>query len=120
MSERMRRVNEEVREVLALEIQRLKDPRLGFVTVTGVKVTSDLRRARVFYTVLGEERDHKGTAAALRSARSRLRSQLGHQIRIKATPELEFEEDGGLDQSRRIEEIIEELHREEGQRERPA
>ena len=56
MSERLQRVSEELREILALEIQRLKDPRLGFVTVTSVRVTPDLRKARVFYTVLGEER----------------------------------------------------------------
>jgi ribosome-binding factor A len=120
MSERMRRVNEEVREILAVEIQRLKDPRLGFVTVTGVNVTPDLRRARVFYTVLGEERDHRATRAALRSARSHLRSELGHRIRIKVIPELEFEEDDALERNTRVEEIIEELHREDGTRDRPA
>jgi len=110
MSERLQRVSEELREVLALEIQRLKDPRLGFVTVTGVRVTPDLRKARVFYTVLGEERDHKATRAALRSARSHLRTALGHEIRIKVTPELEFEEDAALEQEGRIEEIIARIH----------
>ena len=110
MSERLQRVSEELREILALEIQRLKDPRLGFVTVTGVRVTPDLRKARVFYTVLGEERDHKATRAALRSASSRLRSTLGREIRIKVTPELEFEEDLALEQGGRIEEIIQRIH----------
>ena len=118
MSERLQRVSEELREILALEIQRLKDPRLGFVTVTGVKVTPDLQKARVFYTVLGEDRDHKATRAALRSARSHLRSTLGHQIRMKVTPELEFEEDVAADQGRRIEEIIAQLH--EGEDDRSA
>src|SRR5438874_13179656 len=108
---RLDRVAEELREILAQEIQRLKDPRLGFVTVTGVRVTPDLRKARVFYTVLGEDRERAGTRAALRSARSHLRSVLGHEVRIKVTPELEFEEDQALDQERRVEEIIEELHR---------
>jgi ribosome-binding factor A len=112
MSERLERVNEEVREILAAEIQRLKDPRVGFVTVTGVRVTGDLRRAHVFYTVLGEDRDRRATRAALRSARPHLRATLGRQIRMKFTPELEFEED--MDQSRvnRVEELIERLHRE--------
>src|SRR5213593_2456461 len=96
MTERLERVNEEVREILAEEIQRLKDPRVGFVTVTGVRVTPDLRRARVFYTVLGEEKDHRGTRAGLRSASSHLRSVLGREIRMKVTPELEFEEDEAL------------------------
>src|SRR5438105_15114065 len=114
MTDRLQRVSEELREVLAEEIQRLKDPRLGFVTVTGVRVTPDLRKARVFYTVLGEERDHKATRAALRSARSRLRAALGHQIRIKVTPELEFEEDAAMEGGQRIEEIIAELHRDGG------
>src|ERR671930_223107 len=96
MTSRIDRVNEELREVLAEEVQKLKDPRLGFVTVTGVKVTPDLRKARVFYTVLGEEREHRATGAALRSARSHLRAALGHQVRMKFTPELEFEEDTDL------------------------
>jgi len=106
MSERTERVAEEFREVLAAEIQRLKDPRLGFVTVTGVRVTPDLRRARIFYTVLGEERQHVATRAALRSARSHLRTVLGHQVRVKFTPELEFEEDAGGDRGERIEQIL--------------
>ena len=110
VSERLQRVSEELREILAEEIQRLKDPRLGFVTVTGVRVTPDLRKARVFYTVLGEERDHRATRAALRSARSHLRTVLGHEIRIKVIPELEFEEDDAAGRGRRIEEIIERLH----------
>src|SRR5438093_12559466 len=95
-SSRLDRVNEELRHVLAAEVQRLKDPRLGFVTVTGVKVTPDLRKARVFYTVLGDEKEHRATRAALRSARSRLRAALGRQVRMKFTPELEFEEDPGV------------------------
>ena len=110
MSDRLQRVSEELREILAQEIQRLKDPRLGFVTVTGVRVTPDLRKARVFYTVLGEERDHRATRAALRSATSRLRATLGREIRIKVTPELEFEEDAALERGTRIEEIIARIH----------
>ena len=110
MTGRLERVSEELREILALEIQRLKDPRLGFVTVTGVRVTPDLRKARVFYTVLGEEKDHKGTRAALRSATPRLRTMVGHEIRIKVTPELEFEEDAAAEHGGRIEEIIARIH----------
>src|ERR1700726_2088586 len=106
----LERVSEGLREILALEIQRLKDPRLGFVTVTGVRVTPDLRKARVFYTVLGEEKDHKATRAALRSARPRLRTVVGHEIRMKVTPELEFEEDAAGAHGGRIEEIIARIH----------
>ena len=116
MSERLQRVSEELREVLAQEIQRLKDPRLGFVTVTGVRVTADLRKARVFYTVLGEDRDHKATRAALRSATPRLRSVVGREIRMKVTPELEFTEDDAMGQSGRVEELLEQIHREDHDR----
>ena len=113
MSGRMDRVSEEFREVVAEEIQKLKDPRVGFVTVTGVKVTPDLRRAQVFYTVLGDEGSKRATAAALKSARSRLRTAVGHQIRLKFTPELEFAEDDVAVSSRRVDKIFEEIHRRE-------
>jgi ribosome-binding factor A len=114
MTERLDRVAEELREVLAEEIQRLKDPRIGFVTVTGVRVTPDLRKAMVFYTVLGEDRDRTATRAALRSARSHLRATLGREVRIKFVPELEFREDETAQHGRRVEELLAEWHREEG------
>ena len=115
MSERTERAAEEFREILAAEIQKLKDPRLGFVTVTGVKVTPDLRKAWVYYTVLGDEKERKGTAAALRSARSHLRTALGHQVRMKFTPELEFEEDPGATEGKRVEELLRQIHAREGE-----
>ncbi len=107
------RVSEEFREILAEEVPRLKDPRVGFVTITGVKVTPDLRRARVFYTALGDEREKKATAAGLRSARSHLRQVIGHQVRMKFLPDLEFEEDDTLQTAERIEQLLRELNREE-------
>src|SRR3954447_25946186 len=113
MSERTERAAEEFREILAGEIQKLKDPRLGFVTVTGVRVTADLRKARVFYTVLGDEKERRGTSAALRSARSHLRATLGQQVRMKFTPELEFEEDTAEAGGQRVEEILALIHDEE-------
>ena len=113
MTDRLQRVSEELREVVAEEIQRLKDPRLGFVTVTGVRITADLRKARVFYTVLGEDRDHKATRAALRSATPRLRSVVGKEIRMKVTPELEFAEDDAVARGDRVEELLERIHRED-------
>ncbi|OFW78474.1 MAG: ribosome-binding factor A [Actinobacteria bacterium RBG_19FT_COMBO_70_19] len=108
------RVREEFREILAEEILKLKDPRVGFVTVTGVKVTPDLRRAIVFYTALGDEKDRKATAAGLRSATAHLRRVLGHQIRLKTLPVLEFEEDETAETADRIERLIQQLH--EGER----
>jgi ribosome-binding factor A len=104
------RVSEEFREVLAEEIPRLKDPRVGFVTVTGVRVTADLRRARVFYTVLGSEAERKRTRAGLRSARGHLRQVLGHEVRLKFLPELEFEEDQTIEQADRVDRLIQKIH----------
>ena len=115
MTGRTDRVREEFREILAEEILRLKDPRVGFVTVTGVKVTADLRRAWVFYTSLGDEKARAGTRAALRSARAHLRATIGRQVRLKYLPELEFEEDLSMQNAQRIDALIRTLHEEESQ-----
>ncbi len=117
MPERIRpdRVAEEFREVLAEEIPRLKDPRIGFVTVTRVDVSADLRRATVYYTVMGENRDHRATEAGLRSARAHLRSTLGRQVRLKFTPELEFEEDLGLAQVERVTQLLKQIEAEQAE-----
>jgi ribosome-binding factor A len=109
---RTERVAEEFREILAEEIPRLKDPRVGFVTVTGVKVTADLRHARVFYTVLGDESARRGTRAALRSAGPHLRRVLGREVRLKFLPDLVFEEDASIESSARIDELLEEVSHE--------
>src|SRR5262245_10525241 len=87
---RTERVGEEFREILAEEIQKLKDPRIGFVTVTGVRVSADLRVAWVAYTALGDDRARTASRAALRSATPHLRHELGRQVRLKVTPELRF------------------------------
>lgn len=107
------RVSEEFREILAEEILKLKDPRVGFVTVVGVKLTPDLRHARVLYTALGDEKERAATRAGLRSASAHLRSVLGHQVRLKFLPDLEFVEDETIETTARIEELIRQLHREE-------
>ena len=103
------RVSEEFREILAEEIPRLKDPRIGFVTVVGVRVTPDLRRARVFYTTMGDERARRATAAALRSARGHLRKVVGDQVRMKVLPDLEFEEDESVETANRIEQLLQQV-----------
>ena len=107
------RVQEELREILAEEIPKLKDPRVGFVTVTGVKITPDLRRAIVFYTAMGDESDRRATAAGLRSATAHLRQVIGHQVRMKTLPDLEFEEDATIEEADRIERLIQGLHGDE-------
>jgi ribosome-binding factor A len=103
------RVSEEFREILAEEIPRLKDPRVGFVTVVGVRVTPDLRRARVFYTTMGDERARRATAAALRSARGHLRKVIGDQVRMKVLADLEFEEDDSVQTADRIEQLLQQV-----------
>ena len=108
------RVAEEFREILAEEVQRLKDPRIGFVTVTHVEVSPDLQHAWAYYTVLGDDSQQRGTAAGLRSAVPHLRHELGRQVRLKTVPELEFRIDETAASNRRIDEIIDQLHREEG------
>ena len=110
---RTERVAEEFREILAEEVQRLKDPRIGFVTVTGVEVSPDLRHAWASYTVLGDDRQRRATAAGLRSATPHLRQELGRQVRLKVVPELEFRQDPTIEAHERIEEIIDRIHREE-------
>ncbi len=107
---RTERVGEEFREILAEEIPKLKDPRVGFVTVVGVKVTPDLRHASVYYTSYGDDAARASTRAALRSATSHLRSALGKQVRLKFLPELEFQEDVTLEQGRRIDALLAQLH----------
>lgn len=107
---RTSRVSEEFREILAEEIPKLKDPRVGFVTVVGVKVTRDLRRATVFYTAMGDERERRATAAGLRSATAHLRQVIGSQVRLKVLPELVFEEDETARTADRIERLLSELH----------
>jgi ribosome-binding factor A len=103
---RIARVSEEFREILAEEIPKLKDPRIGFVTVTGVKVTADLRRAWVYYTAFGDDKERASTRAGLRSAVPRLRGTIGKQVRLKYLPDLEFEEDATLEEAARIDRLI--------------
>lgn len=110
---RTERVGEEFREVLAEEIPKLKDPRVGFVTITGVKVTSDLRHAWVFYTALGDEKERAATRAGLRSATAHLRGAIGRQVRLKFLPVIEFEEDVSIERGARIDRLIERLHAEQ-------
>jgi ribosome-binding factor A len=106
LSQRTRKVERLAREVLGEGIQNLKDPRLGFATLTAVRISPDLRYARVLVSVLGSDEEKKSTMAALKSATPLLRSELGHQIRMKYTPELVFELDTGADEAQRLDEIF--------------
>ena len=100
---RMRRVNEAVREVLSAHLAAgLKDPRIGFVTVTGVETSPDLRSARVYVSVLGDEERRAAALEGLRSSRGFLQAQLAAELRMKRTPTLEFAYDDTVDRAARI------------------
>jgi ribosome-binding factor A len=109
MSERMRRVNESVRQVLSEEVARLKDPRIGFVTVTGVDTSSDLRHARVFVSVFGSERKREQTLVGLDAAHAVLQSAVARELRLKRTPQLAFEYDPSVERGVRMTKLIDEL-----------
>lgn len=104
---RARRLAERVKEIVANALEHeVKDPRLGFVTVTDVRVTADLREATVFYTVFGDEAEQAATAAALESAKGILRSEVGRQTGIKHTPSLAFVVDALPDTARHIDDLL--------------
>jgi ribosome-binding factor A len=105
----MRRVNESVRQVLSEAIGQLKDPRIGFVTITGVETSADLRHARVYLSVLGAERKRAQTLAGLEAARSLLQAQLGRELRMKRTPQLTFEYDPSVERGVRMTKLIDDL-----------
>jgi ribosome-binding factor A len=105
----MRRVNESVRQVLSEAVPELKDPRIGFVTVTGVETSADLRHARVFVSVLGSERKREATLAALAAAHGVLQARLARELRMKRTPQLAFEYDPSVERGVRIGKLIDEL-----------
>ena len=109
MSERMRRVNESVRQVLAETLPDLKDPRIGLVTVTGVDTAPDLRHAVVFVSVLGSEKKKRATMVALDAAHGVLQSSLAKQLRLKRTPQLTFEYDQSVEHGVRMSQLIDQL-----------
>lgn len=106
MSQRTEKLQKVAREVLGESIQALKDPRIGFVTVTAVRVRPDLRSARVFVSVLGSPEEQSETMAGLESAKPFLRAEIGRQIRLKYLPELVFHRDEGPEVAERIEQIL--------------
>src|SRR3954452_21833885 len=109
MAERMRRVNESIPQVLSEGGGQLKDPRVRFVTVTGVQTSPDLRHARVFVSVLVAERKRVQTLAALQAAHSVLQALLARELRLKRTPQLAFEYDPSVERGVRMTKLIDEL-----------
>jgi ribosome-binding factor A len=109
MSDRMRRVNEAVREVISEGVGDLKDPRVGFVTITGVETSPDLRQAKVFVSVLGTESKREKTLAGLTAAHGVLQARLARELRLKRTPQLTFEYDPTVERGVRMTQLIDEL-----------
>jgi ribosome-binding factor A len=108
-TDRMRRVNEAVREVLSDSMKLLKDPRVGFVTVTDVKTSPDLRHARVFVSVLGDAAARAATLDGLASAHGYLQGRIGRELRMKRTPTLDFAYDDTAERADRLGRIIDHL-----------
>jgi ribosome-binding factor A len=107
MADRMRRVNEAVREVVSARLtEGLKDPRIGFVTVTSVDTSTDLRQARVYVSVLGSEEERSETLAGLQSAHAVLQQAVATELRMKRTPTLQFVFDESIDRGMRITELL--------------
>jgi ribosome-binding factor A len=112
---RVGRVGEQLKKELSQIIQtELKDPRIGFITVTGVEVTSDLSQARVYLSVLGSDEQKEETLKALARGTGFLRSELGKRIRLRHTPELLFKFDSSIEYGSRIESLLDQINRGNG------
>jgi len=110
-----------IRQVVAERLQRgLRDPRLGFVTITDVQVTGDLQHATLFYTVLGDDKERADTAAALTAATGFLRTEVGRNITARLTPSLEFVPDGIPENAIAIEGLLRQARERDEQTERLA
>lgn len=111
MTHRPNRVGEQMKKELTEIIGRkIKDPRIGFVTVTDVQVTGDLQQAKVYISVLGDDEQKENTLKGLAKAKGFIRSEIGHRIRLRKTPEIIFEFDESIDYGNRIETLLHDLH----------
>jgi ribosome-binding factor A len=102
----MRKVNELIREVVADAVVDLKDPRIGFLTITGAETSPDLRHAVIYYSVLGTDQEKTDTAEALKHASARIQRAIASETRLRYTPKLEFRVDPSIDEGIRISQIL--------------
>ena len=110
-SPRVLKLADQIKVIVAEMLERrIKDPRLGFATVTDVRLTGDSREATIFYTVMGSESDRAGTAVALASASGLIRSQVGKQLGMKFTPTIEFVLDAVPESARHIDDLLAQAH----------
>lgn len=109
---RANRVAEQMKKELGdILSKKIKDPRVGFVTVTDVEVTGDLQQAKIFISVLGNDEEKKETLLGLAKAKGFIRSEIGHRIRLRKTPEITFEFDEALEYGNRIESLLRDLNK---------
>ncbi|PWW06441.1 ribosome-binding factor A [Paenibacillus cellulosilyticus] len=109
---RVGRVGEQIKKELSQIIQsELKDPRIGFITVTGVEVTNDLSQAKVFLSVLGSEEQKEESLKAIAKGTGFIRSELGKRMRLRHTPDLVFKFDASIEYGSRIESLLEQINR---------
>jgi ribosome-binding factor A len=112
-SQRSHRIAEQIqKEISALLIKGLKDPRIGFVTITAVEMTSDLRLAKIYFSVMGSENEIKNTEKGLQSSIPFLRRELGKRLRLRYTPELQFQWDSSLAYGNRIDTLLRQIQTE--------
>lgn len=108
---RQKKLADQIKKQVSLIIDRkLKDPRKGFITLTGVKLSRDLRIASIYYTILGNEEQHKKSQQALESAKNFIRSELAPNLKLRYTPELRFFYDDSLEYSEHIENLLKKIH----------
>lgn len=111
---RAERVSDQIKREVSQIIERLlKDPGIGFVTITGVEMTDDLREAKIFYSVLGNEQKKKDTKIALERATGFIQAEIGKRIRIRHTPIISFKYDKSIEYGAHIEELIKKIHQED-------
>lgn len=111
MFKRSEKVAESIHEVVSgLLIKGVKDPRVGFVTITGVKVTDDLHLATIYFSVIGSDADRKGTEAGLNSARGYLRREIGKTLTMRYIPDIVFRYDESVEYGSHIESILKQIH----------
>jgi ribosome-binding factor A len=110
-SYRKERLNESIKELLGeLLLSRIKDPRVGLVTITGVEVARDLVTAKVFFTVMGGDKEREESREGLQSAKNFLRKTVGRELKLRNTPDFRFVYDDSLDRSVQIEDALKRIH----------
>ena len=113
---RTNRIGEEIKKELSILLQRgLKDPRIGFVTVTGVEVTTDLQLAKVYISVLGSPEQREASLQGLQKAKGFLRTEIGKRIKLRHVPDLQFKIDASIDYGNKIDTLLREISSQEGE-----